>query len=715
MFISSVSLISSNLQLNNFTFENLEQLELDSESIMSLSEDSKINSDSIHVTLHFSELYFDDSVDISSSNVILIAVNSHFQNDFDFASIHILDLSFSTFESVSSTHTIVAYFSCFHCQILGTSPLSVETYSEINSGNFSSSFIVQESVDNSSITGRIQLANSFDFFSHVILDDVSVSEFQSSSGSITCHSDVLMKNFVTLSTTTFNSVAGIILSDANVILEQNLELSEFQILRGLGTVFNNTSNAGKLIPLPLIAFDDILALLPSSIVSIQINSGDSFTQLIIGSTAYLDGILEIEFETMYDSTGNNYTIIESGLINGKFHDVISPCNSLITAIYSETSLVVSINDNVLDLNQVSYISTTGVDDPCCGTFDSPCASFNRVVDRMGTKGTVYFHSGIYTFKNGLGDVNDVDWQLIGLGDVVIDGIYQTFSEVLHSKFSLSNIDIVCHSPSCFTFDDSIIQLINSNIFHEAGSTTILTDTSTVFLSNCSFESNSSSLLRSSNSQLILQNVSVSGSFTDSPFVLDNTPLDISYSTFLNINSSSLFQLTKSNITLSYSFCSNSNFSYVVFDLVESQIIENGLSFESVTTSIIFSINSSVFIMDRFTVSSSIKIDQLLSANDAEIVLIDFNLFSIDSSSAIIFVSNSKIDLQTFVFQDINCKSLIESSNGPVELNELTISTVTCDTCFDILRGTVFITDMDIFDTTGSLIELMEVNLLDINF
>ncbi|KAL0244201.1 hypothetical protein GEMRC1_008286 [Eukaryota sp. GEM-RC1] len=120
-------------------------------------------------------------------------------------------------------------------------------------------------------------------------------------------------------------------------------------------------------------------------------------------------------------------------------------------------------------------------------------------------------------------------------------------------------------------------------------------------------------------------------------------------------------------------------------------------------------------MDRFSVSSSINIDQLLSADDAEIILIEFNLFSIDSSSAIIFVSNSKIDLQTIVFQDINCKSLIESSNGPVELNELTISTVTCDTCFDILRGTVSITDMDIFDTTGSLIELMEVNLLDINF
>ncbi|KAL0244967.1 hypothetical protein GEMRC1_009047 [Eukaryota sp. GEM-RC1] len=450
-YIRSISLISSSLQSRNVIFDSLKQVDLHSESIMSLSEDSEIISHFLSITLNSSELYYDDSVDISSSTVSLIAINSRFQNDLDFADFHILDLSFSTFQSVSDTQVVVGYFSCFHCQVLGKSVLLIETYSEINSGNFSTSLIVQESVDNSSISGQVQLANSFDFFSHVILDDVSVSEFQSSSGSITCHSDVLMRNFVTLSTTSFDSDADIILSDANVILEQKLELSVFQILKGSGTVFNNTSNAGKLIPLPLIIFDDSLALLPSSIVSIQINSGDSFTQLIIGSTAYLDGILEIEFETMYDSTGNNYTIIESDLINGKFHDVISPCNSLITTIYSETSLIVSVNDNVLDLNQTSYISTTGIDDPCCGTFDSPCASFRGVLDRMGSKGKVYFHEGSYTFNQGLGNVTDVDWQLIGLGDVIIEGIDETLFEIVHSNLSLSNIDIFVIPPIVFLY------------------------------------------------------------------------------------------------------------------------------------------------------------------------------------------------------------------------------------------------------------------------
>ncbi|KAL0244653.1 hypothetical protein GEMRC1_008735 [Eukaryota sp. GEM-RC1] len=301
------------------------------------------------------------------------------------------------------------------------------------------------------------------------------------------------------------------------------------------------------------------------------------------------------------------------------------------------------------------MSTTGVDDPCCGTFDSPCASFKGVLERMGSKGKVYFHEGTYTFDQGLGTINNVDWEVIGLGDVIIEGGDETLSEVLDSKFSLSNIVVYCNSPSCFSFVDSIIQLINSNIFHEAGSTTILTDTSTVFLSNCSFESNSSSLLRSGNSQLVFQNVTVSGSFKDSSFILDNTSFDIFYNTFLNIESSSLFQLTKSDITLSHSSCSNSNFSSAVFDLTESEVSHLGLSFESVSTVIIFSIKSSVFVIDHFSITSSIKFDQLLSAESAEINLDDCILLSLDSSNNLIFCRH-----QVFFSKTLHSKTLIAS-------------------------------------------------------
>ncbi|KAL0244901.1 hypothetical protein GEMRC1_008983 [Eukaryota sp. GEM-RC1] len=455
----TISLSSSTLQSSDVILDNLKTLVL-FDSLANLTVDSKINSDSLHITLNSSELYFDDSVDISSSNVSVVAINSRFQNDVILANLHILDLSFSTFESVSSTKTIVAYFSCFHCQILGSSPLSVEKYSEINSGNFSSSLIVQESVDNSSITGRIQLANSFDFFSHVILDDVSVSEFQPSSNrSITCHSDVLMKNDVSISKVSLIYYDTLTLNDSTLLFDPCFVILDYQIITGFGAITTNTSNFGKIKPSSNFTFEDNLSLSSSSIVSLQINNDYSSTQLIIGSTAYLDGILELELGTKYDSTGNNYTLIEAGLINGRFSS-INPCASLITTFYSETSLIVSVNDFVVDLNQTSYISPSGNDDPCCGTFDSPCASFRGVLERMGRKGKVYFHSGNYTFDQGLGKVNDVDWEVIGLGDLIIEGVDVPLFEIVHSNLSVSNIDIFVIPPIVFLYR---IQLSNLSI------------------------------------------------------------------------------------------------------------------------------------------------------------------------------------------------------------------------------------------------------------
>ncbi|KAL0242693.1 hypothetical protein GEMRC1_005256 [Eukaryota sp. GEM-RC1] len=714
-YISSLSLLSSTLQSNNVIFKNLKNVALHSESIMTLSQNSEILSDYLTLTLNSSELYYDDSTSISSSTIRLIAVNSRFQNDFDFDNIDVLDLSFSTFESPSDTQIIVGYFSCFHCQILGNSPLSIETHAQINSGNFSSSLAGQESLSNFSISGSVQLTQSFDCFSHVILDDVSVSQFQSSSsGSIRCHADVVMRNDVHLSDVTLIFNDKLIFVDATFLSENLFKLFDFQNLTRFGTIDTNFENSGIIHPSSTFTFNDNLSLAPFSIVSLQIKN-DSSTQLIVGSTAYLDGILVIDFDTQYDSTGSNYTLVESGQINGRFSTIINPCASLITTVYSKTSLIVSVNDFIANLNRVSYISTTGYDDPCCGSFNCPCASFKGILKRMGPKGKVYLHQGNYLFHQELGKLKYVDWEVIGMGDVIIEGMDATLFEIVRSNLSLSNVDVLCSAPLCFSVVDSTFELIHSNIYHEVGDDTLLVDTSTVFLSNCSFESNSSSLLRSSNSQLVLENVSVSGSFQDSVFILEKNQLDVAYNTFSNIESSSLFQLRKSDITLFHSFCSNSNFTFAVFDLTESEISQNGLSFESVATSIIFSIKSSVFIMNHFIIPSSISFDQFLLAETAEIMLNDFNLLSFNSLNSVFFVSNSKIDFQKSVFQDINCKSLLESVNSLIELKEMTLSNVTCDTCFDILKGNFSVQFLDIFDASETIFQLIEVDVFTVNF
>ncbi|KAL0245321.1 hypothetical protein GEMRC1_009400 [Eukaryota sp. GEM-RC1] len=215
---TTISVSASTLQSSDVILDNLKTFELFDSSVL-FTEETKILSGDLNINLNSSQLYYDASVEISS-RVSLVAINSRFQNDVDFSNFQILDLSFSTFESAFYTQVNVYVFYCFNCQLLGNSSLVIEFDCEVNSANFSSQLKFLESVDNSSIIGQVQLSNSIDFFGHMILDDVSISEFQSSSnGSITCHSDVLIKNDVTISKVSFIYHDTLTLYDSTLLFD----------------------------------------------------------------------------------------------------------------------------------------------------------------------------------------------------------------------------------------------------------------------------------------------------------------------------------------------------------------------------------------------------------------------------------------------------------------------------------------------------------------
>ncbi|KAL0244143.1 hypothetical protein GEMRC1_008228 [Eukaryota sp. GEM-RC1] len=576
--VRTISLTYSTLYLNDVYFNNLKFFELLANSSVNVTSDSKIASDDLTITLNSSDLYYDDSVDISSSSVSLIAINSRFQNDFDFDNIRVLDLSFSTFESASSIHIIVGYFSCFHCQLLGNSSLLTETYSEINSGNFSSSLVVTQSADTNTLIGQVQLANSIDFFSYVILDDVSVSEFQSSIGSIICHSDVLMRNVVAISSIPFVFHNALILSDATVFLDPLFVLLDFQTLKGVGTIDTNILNFGRINPSSTLTFNDNLTLSFSSIVTLQISNDSSSTQLIVGSTAYLDGILEIEFDTKSDSTRYNYTLIESDQINGRFRSIINPCASLITTFYSKSSLIVSVNDFVVDLQQGSYVSPTGVDDPCCGTFDSPCASFRGVLERMGRKGTVYFHSGHYLFNQGFGKLIDVDWEVIGLVDVIIDGSDETILDIIYSSLTFHNL-IIYGKNVVFEVSDSSIIFDFVSVLSVSNDTMFLIENSSLTTTNCLFDIDSFRLFECIESLLFINNSSFSGSLSDSLISLSSSSMIFDNTLFNDLNVNNLVVSSSSSIKL------------------------NHLSITEVTANTVFQLHQSIILMNNLIVFS----------------------------------------------------------------------------------------------------------------
>ncbi|KAL0244661.1 hypothetical protein GEMRC1_008743 [Eukaryota sp. GEM-RC1] len=708
--LGSLSLYSSTLKANNVTFVDLKQLDLQ-HSKMTLWQNSEVFSQFLSITVNSSELYHDDSINLFTSSVSLIAVNSRFHNDFDIVNFELVDLSYSTLESSSEIEVIVDYFSCFHCQVLGNSLLIIESYCEIDSGNFSSPIVVQEYVTNSFVLGNLQLSNPFVFHSDVVLDDVSVSEFQSSGGSITCRSDVLMRIHVQFFSVSFLSFSDIILSDATLNLEESLVLSNPQILSGSGVIFDNTTNFGQIIPLPLIVFDQNLVLSYSSTVTIRLINDSTSTQVIIGSTVFLDGSLEVLFDPLKYLSGNQYLLIVASNLIGQFSSISGPCSSIFKVSYSSTSVIGSLNEYIPYLNEVAYLSTTGIDDPCCGTFDSPCASFKGVLERMGRKGKVYFHEGCYSFTHGLGNVTDVDWEVIGLGDVVIDGIDDTLLEIFESDFSLSNVDIVCNSANCLSFSDSIFNASNSNIFHTGGASTLFLNLSNLFMNNCQIESTSGSVLNSIDSQVLLVHIAISGNFEDSVLILERSQLEIVFSKLIEIETKTLFLLKHSQIQFHHSFCSDANASLALFDVIESRIIQNDSALETVNSSAIFVVNSSTIDVNLFPLSSTICFSQLIVANNSEVSSINLDLVEIESTSSLFQVSNSKISFQNNAFQSIKCKSLVESVNSLIEVSELVISDVICDTCFDVLGGNIMAAFMDVFQISTTIFGISEVELL----
>ncbi|KAL0228990.1 hypothetical protein GEMRC1_013610 [Eukaryota sp. GEM-RC1] len=538
--LSSISLTSSNLQSNGTIIHDLETLELHNGSIMSLTEDSKILADNVSITMNSSELYYDDSVYFSMTTLSLIAIKSRFQNDFNVTDFHILDLSFSTFDSILDTEIIVGYFHCYHCQIFGKTILEITSLSYINSGNFSSSLIVQESVTQSSVSGEIKMSRSFDFFSHVILDDVSLCGFQSYlTGSITFYSGVLLRFFCTFSSTSFTSHSDIILS----------KCKHSQILSGSGVVFDNTSHSGIIIPSSLITFDDNLYLSSYSFVSLKILNYTTSTQLIVGSTLYLDGTLEVEFDPFHHWSGKQFLLISSTNLIGQFNSLTSACSSLIKVKYTSNSVIGSIDDYIADLNEVSYISTSGIDDPCCGTFDSPCASFKGVLERMGRKGKVYLLTGYYYFNKGFGKFTDIDWEVIGVGDVNIEANSDNFFQIDSSSLTMKNLRLD-RGNMIFQVFNSSINLVDINIHLSSNSSLFLIQNSTLILADSTFDIDSSRMFDSLESSIFVDNSTFSGTFSDTLIWLSYSSLYISNFEFLYLTTNKFIVSLSSSIELS---------------------------------------------------------------------------------------------------------------------------------------------------------------------
>ncbi|KAL0244966.1 hypothetical protein GEMRC1_009046 [Eukaryota sp. GEM-RC1] len=666
--IRSITSSSSILNFDNLNIQDTVLFEISDYSSLTLSSTLEVSTGHLTIALIDSELFFNQSVISSSSTICLAAFHSFVQlmmPQFHFDSVN---FNLSILELVNSSDIVVESLSCIDCFVLGTHLLYVNHSSYINSGKFSPFILVSEYAQCSFITGQVYLTHSFDFYSHVILDDVSVSEFLVSSGSIICHSDVLMRNTVSISNVSFVFKDTLSLFDTIFLFDPLLVLFDFQTMKGFGTIDTNIVNSGIIRPSPYFKFNDNLSLSTSSIICIQINNTTSYDHLIVDLTSFLDGILELEFETNYDSTGDNYTLIESGLINGKFSNIVNPCASLITPFYSETSLIVSVNDYVVDLNQISYISPSGIDDPCCGTFDSPCASFRGVLERMGRKGKVYFHEGTYTFDQGLGIVRDVDWEVIGLGDVIIDGSDETLFDIVSSSLTFQNL-IIYGNNVLFEVFNSSINFDFVSVLSVSNDSMFLIENSSLTTTNCLFDIESFRLFECLKSLVFVDNSIFSGSLSDSLISMSSSSMIADNTIFRYLNVINLVVSSSSSIEFSHSLIMEIT-ANMIFQLDQSDIVLTSLNCSSVF--------SKAFVYSSFGafVLNAVEVDTSISTMWFSLINCTFHLqnlnFSSSDGDAFSVVNSTDSSLSMVLVVNSNLSHFLNVLNSGLSINSLSL-------------------------------------------
>ncbi|KAL0229413.1 hypothetical protein GEMRC1_014030 [Eukaryota sp. GEM-RC1] len=147
--IKSISVISSNLVVDDVSFENLEDLLIYDESSVNFIHGTDVSSESLSITVNSSELFCDDSIDMSSLTVNLVLVDANFENRFAFTTFDVLTVRRSSFDSYLDVPIAVGHFSCFDCQMLGNQVISISSVLNVSSGKFSSYLAVEESANDS--------------------------------------------------------------------------------------------------------------------------------------------------------------------------------------------------------------------------------------------------------------------------------------------------------------------------------------------------------------------------------------------------------------------------------------------------------------------------------------------------------------------------------------------------------------------------------------
>lgn len=158
------------------------------------------------------------------------------------------------------------------------------------------------------------------------------------------------------------------------------------ILSGIGTLAGNVFNFGAVSPGTSPGVLTVLSnytQFNSGTLVIQIADVDSFSQLVVGNTATLDGTLNVDLLNGFEPTGGDEFVIltATGGVDGTFALVNEPLGSLLEVIYdpNEVILLIVAGPSSTTASTPSGRHVAGIAGNPRGTFDR----VGRVLDALG--------------------------------------------------------------------------------------------------------------------------------------------------------------------------------------------------------------------------------------------------------------------------------------------------------------------------------------------
>ncbi|KAL0242737.1 hypothetical protein GEMRC1_005300 [Eukaryota sp. GEM-RC1] len=394
---------------------------------------------------------------------------------------------------------------------------------------------------------------------------------------------------------------------------------------------------------------------------------------------------------------------------------------------------------------------TGVDDPCCGTFDSPCASFKGVLEIMGRKGKVYFHEGSYSFEQGFGNVSDVDWEIIGLGDVMIEGTGATLLEIQFSNFSLSNVDLRCSSLICFSLSHSTVFLSNSTIFHHSGVSAIThtVTVSSMFMADEFILSENSVIILSTfflfdfhtvnavvyafNSNILLHNNSYKNTSCKSLIESFASNLKVKAVVIFNVSCDICFNITGGNVVVEFMDVSDTSGSLFFIFKVDFMVVHNFGIYDSYMITVIAAQNTTLNLTDVSVFSSELNTVLELKNSSGSCYNLAFStsiasdLFDLidthftfsntlltNTSFAFGYnIQSSKIAISVFTLENIQVSgAFLFSIDSSISIKSFRCESTHLDDSlglFTLSYGSLIVSTFDVYHLNGTLFDLNNMN------